>query len=104
MARKPPIPFETLRQAADVLRAVAHPLRLRVLELLQDGLERCVKEIQDYLEVRQSAASAQLALMRDRGVLAARRDGMQVFYRVANPAVCQVIDCIRDHRANFAPR
>lgn len=98
------IPGGVIVQAAEVLRAVAHPLRLRILELLEDGRPRCVSEIQDHLGVRQSVASTQLALMRDRGVLLARRDGMQVFYAVANPAVCQVIDCIRSHQSCFAPR
>ena len=105
MTRKtPPIAANILRQAAEVLRAVAHPLRLRILELLEDGQPRCVTEIQEYLKTRQSATSAQLALLRDRGILSARRDGVQVYYSVANQAVRQVIDCIRRHQSSFEAR
>lgn len=102
--RSPQIPLDVISQAAEMLRAVAHPLRLRILELLEDGTPRCVSEIQEHLNVRQSVASTQLTLMRDRGVLLARRDGTQVFYSLANPAVCQVINCIRSHQAVFRPR
>ena len=105
MPRKPPpIPDNVVRQAAEVLRAVAHPLRLRVLEFLEDGHPRCVTEIQDYLGARQSVTSTQLALLRDRGILSARRDGIQVYYTVSNPAVCQIIECIRGHQSCFTPR
>ncbi len=101
MRKKSPLGPELLRQAAEVLRAVAHPLRLRVLELLEDGQPRCVREIQEHLKTKQSVTSAQLALLRDRGILAARRDGMQVFYSVVNRAVLQIIDCIRTHQGSF---
>ena len=104
MARHAPIDPEVIRQAAEVLRAVAHPLRLQILELLEDGQPRCVGEIQEHLGAKQSVTSTQLALLRDRGVLSARRDGMQVFYSVVNPAVLQVIDCIRRHQDCFRPR
>ena len=63
--------------------------------------QSCVGDIQEHLGVKQSVTSTQLALLRDRGVLAARRNGVQVYYSVANPAVLQVLDCIRRHRSRF---
>ncbi len=104
MAKRTFIDDVVFHQAAEVLRAVAHPIRLRIIELLEDGTPRCVGEIQDHLGVKQSATSGQLALLRDRGVLAARRDGMQVYYSVVNPAVLQIIDCLRRHQECFLPR
>ncbi|MCG3177785.1 MAG: putative HTH-type transcriptional regulator [Phycisphaerae bacterium] len=102
MAQAEPMSDDMLHAAAEVLRAVAHPLRLKILELLEDRRERCVGDIQAYLGARQSATSGQLALLRDRGVLAARRDGVQVFYSVVNPAVLQVLTCIRSHKDCFS--
>ncbi len=79
-----------------MLKAVAHPLRLRIIELLEGG-EMCVSELVDALGTKPAITSQQLGLMRDRGVLMSRRDGNRVYYRVSNPKVLQVIQCIRDH-------
>lgn len=103
MAKTNQLDDEALAAAAEVLRAVSHPLRLRILEYLEDGHERCVGDIQAHLGVKQSVTSAQLTLLRDRGILGARRDGVQVFYKVMNPAVLQVIECIRKHHDCFLP-
>lgn len=85
-----------LQRAADRLRAVAHPLRLRIIELLADG-ELCVGELIDQLDTKQAVISQQLALLRDKGVVARRRDGSHVYYHLVNPHVIRVLECIRDH-------
>lgn len=87
---------ELATHAAEVLKAVAHPLRLLIIEVLQDG-ERCVGEIVEALGEKQAVTSQQLNMMRDRGVLACRREGAKVFYRIANPNVIRVLDCVYDH-------
>ncbi len=104
MKTRAPIDPRVLAKAAEVLRALAHPLRLRILELLEDRQPRCVHEIQDHLGAKQSVTSTQLALLRDRGILSARRDGMSVYYSVVNAAVLQVIECIRNHQDCFVRR
>jgi ArsR family transcriptional regulator len=83
-----------LERAAAVLKAVAHPVRLRIVELLEGG-ERSVGELQELLGVAQSLTSQHLSQMRMRGVLRARRQGTLVYYSVANPDVVKVIHCIR---------
>ncbi len=83
-----------LEKGATILKAVAHPMRLRIVELLEKG-EMTVSELQDALEISQSLASQQLGLMKDRGVLRSRREGNQVYYSIAIPEVLQVINCIR---------
>ena len=87
---------ELATHAADVLKAVAHPLRLQIVEVLQDG-ERSVGEIMDALGEKQAITSQQLNLMKDRGVLASRREGAKVFYRIQNPNVIRVLNCVYDH-------
>jgi ArsR family transcriptional regulator len=87
---------ELAMHAAEVLKAVAHPLRLQIVEALQDG-ERSVGEIMDTLGEKQAITSQQLNLMKDKGVLASRRDGAKVFYRIQNPNVIRVLNCVYDH-------
>jgi len=86
----------TLERAARTLKAVAHPLRLRIIQLLEDG-EMCVGELIEALGTKPAVTSQQLGLMKDRGVLSCRREGNRVYYRVSNPSVVRVIQCIRDH-------
>jgi len=83
-------------RAAEVLKAVAHPLRLLIVETLQDG-ERSVGEIVEALGEKQAITSQQLTLMKDRGVLASRREGTKVYYRIAYPNVIRVLGCVYDH-------
>ena len=85
---------EQLQRAAETLRVVSHPARLRIVEILVDG-ERSVTEIQDTLGITQSLTSQHLSNMRVRGVLKCRKDGNMVYYSIANPDVVNVIHCIR---------
>jgi ArsR family transcriptional regulator len=87
---------ELAEHAAEVLKAVAHPLRLQIVEALQGG-EKSVGEIMDALREKQAVTSQQLNLMKDKGVLASRRDGTKVYYRILNPNVIRLLDCVYDH-------
>ena len=86
---------EELTRAAEVLKAVSHPARLRIIELLEKG-ERSVTEIQDHLGITQSLTSQHLSNMKIRGVLQSRKNGNMVYYSVRNPDVVKVIHCIRN--------
>lgn len=81
-------------RVARTLKAVAHPIRLQIIDLLERG-ERSVGEIVTTLGTKSALTSQQLGLMRDRGVLEARREGNHVYYRIANSHVVQVIHCVR---------
>lgn len=81
-------------RAAEILKTVAHPLRLRIVELLEPG-EKSVNELKDLLGVTQPLTSQHLTQMRMRGVLACRRAGTLAYYSIANPDVVKVIHCIR---------
>jgi DNA-binding transcriptional ArsR family regulator len=87
---------ELAMHAAEVLKAVAHPLRLQIVEALEGG-EKSVGEIVEALGEKQAITSQQLNLMKDRGVLASRREGPKVFYRILNPNVIRVLNCVYDH-------
>jgi len=88
-----------LEQAAQCLRSVAHPVRLRILELLVDG-EYSVGELAELCEVDQPTASGHLGQLRSRGILQQDRRGRHVYYRVATPAMEGIVSCMRK---NFGP-
>jgi len=85
---------ELLQNAADILRTVAHPMRLQIIHLLEAG-EKPVTELSQHLGVQQPYTSQQLNLMKSKGILSSRRNGNQVYYAIANPNVVKVIQCIR---------
>ena len=83
-----------LNKAADVIKVVGHADRLRILEYLEDG-ERAVGEIQDVLDLPQAIVSQHLAKMRGWNIVESRRDGIHVYYRIIEPKVSHILDCIR---------
>ncbi len=83
-----------LERAADVLKTVAHPVRLQIIDYLHEG-ERTVTEICDHLGAQQPYTSQQLALLKAKGILGSRRNGNQVFYSITHPGVIKIIQCVR---------
>ena len=77
----------------EIVKALAHPFRLAVVECLKDG-ERCVCEIAECVGAHQSNLSRHMAMMTHAGVLARRKDGMKVFYRVRCKRVFAALDCV----------
>lgn len=89
------IPPEALEDAAKILRAVAHPLRLRLLEILGQGAGSNVTALCEASGAPQPLVSQQLARLRHEGILAATREGSQVFYRIARREVLGLLECVR---------
>ncbi|MCU0588727.1 MAG: metalloregulator ArsR/SmtB family transcription factor [Syntrophobacteraceae bacterium] len=83
-----------LEKAADVLRTVAHPVRLQIIDFLEEG-ERTVTEICEHLGAQQPYTSQQLALLKAKGILGARRSGNQVLYSITHAGVLKIIQCVR---------
>lgn len=79
---------------ADFFKALAHPVRIRLLEVLQKG-ERSVRELQATLALDQSAVSQQLAVLRAKNVVGARKKGTSVRYAVRDPLVGDLLDVAR---------
>lgn len=76
-------------------KVFTNPARIRILSILREG-ERSVGELADALDVAQPTVSKHLTTMRDRGVLASRKEGATVWYRVANRKVLKAFDLIRE--------
>ncbi len=86
----------TAEHVAEVLKALAHPIRLQIVELLANG-EMCVGDIVETLGGKQAITSQQLNMMKDKGVLSCRRDGARVYYRIENKNVIKLLNCVYDH-------
>jgi ArsR family transcriptional regulator len=79
---------------AEFFKALAHPLRIRVLEILRTG-DRSVQELQQALGVDQSTVSQQLAVLRRTSIVTARKEGTTVRYAVADRRVGDLLDVAR---------
>ncbi|GAA3518907.1 lsr2/espR transcriptional regulator [Aeromicrobium panaciterrae] len=75
---------------AELFRTLGHPVRIRVLELLQDG-PRAVRELLGDIEVESSSLSQQLAVLRRAGIVSSSREGSAVVYTLATPDVAQLL-------------
>lgn len=84
-----------LARAARVIRVLGHPLRLRLLETLEAG-ERNVTDLVLASGANQALVSQHLAILRGEGVVGFRRDGGRIYYRITEPKVHRILDCIRD--------
>jgi len=80
---------------AEFFKALAHPLRVSILDSLRDG-ERTVAEISQKFDVEQSHTSQQLAVLRNKNIIVARKAGLNVYYSVNDPAIFRLLDVARE--------
>ncbi|RMD99990.1 MAG: ArsR family transcriptional regulator [Calditrichaeota bacterium] len=87
--------IELLQRAAEILKAIAHPIRLQIIQALEGG-EKCVSELQTILSQPQAVTSQHLNVLRLRGLLKSRRDGTLVYYSISEPFVLRILNCMRE--------
>jgi ArsR family transcriptional regulator len=85
---------EDIDLASRSLKAMSHPLRLKILCTLADQ-ELSVQEIVDAVGTSQSNISQHLAILRDKGIIASRKNANRVFYRVGDSRILKLIDMMR---------
>jgi ArsR family transcriptional regulator len=85
----------TSQLKAEFFKALAHPLRIRIVEALRVG-ELGVNELCTRLSVEQSTLSQQLAILRARDIVTGRKSGNMVIYSVNDPATFQLLDVVQD--------
>ena len=90
------IPFKTLQDVSPVLKVLAHPHRLRMVELLLSEPVP-VKQLASMVKLAPSVVSQHLGQMRASGIVAPQREGKQVYYEVISPNAANLIACIRKH-------
>jgi len=87
---------ESLERAAGMLKAIAHPVRLKIVGYLEDGKKRTVTEIHKQLGIEQAIASHHLGILKDRGVLASKREGKNTWYFLKHENLKTVLNCVSD--------
>ena len=80
---------------AEICKTLSNPIRLEILTKLRDG-KKSVTEITSLTGVRQATVSQHLAILRQRGVVTTKREGINVYYDVANPKITKACDLIRE--------
>jgi DNA-binding transcriptional ArsR family regulator len=84
-----------LEDITEVLRAVAHPMRLVIIEMLHEQGELTVTQIHEQLGVEQAIASHHLRILKDKDVVEVRRSGKNSFYALVSPAFFQVFAMLK---------
>ncbi len=87
--------LEALGQAVECLRTLAHPHRLRMIQMLLQG-KYTVGELAEACELPTAMASEHLRLMQRCGLLASEKDGRKVYYRVTEPHLKSILKCIEE--------
>jgi DNA-binding transcriptional ArsR family regulator len=86
---------EDIDRASRSLKAMSHPLRLKILCTLGDQ-EVSVQDIVEHVGTSQSNISQHLAILRDKGILASRKDANRVYYRVSDSRTLRLIGMMRE--------
>jgi len=80
--------------AANIMKAIANPMRLAILGLLSEGDELTVTKIHQLLKIEQSTASHHLGILKDKGVLNSRRVGKNRYYSIKNKNLKKLVECV----------
>ncbi len=89
-----PISLELLEQSSNMLKAIAHPQRIEIINLLQNHEKLTVGQIQKYLNITQSATSHNLGILKSNGILTSRRSGKKIYYELKHKKLSQIINCV----------
>ena len=91
---------ETLERAAIMLKAMAHPVRISIIDLLENGKKLTVTEIHKQLGIEQSVASHHLVILKDKGVLVSKREGKNIWYSLKHKSLENILvsvgECCRE--------
>ncbi len=85
--------FERLQVAAECLKTLAHPVRLRMVQMMLHA-EYTVGEMAEACEVASHVASEHLRLMQHCGFLSRRQNGRRIYYQVAEPSLASIMTCV----------
>ncbi len=92
--KKVKLDVEKLELAASKLRAIAHPMRIAIIDLLTSNKKMTVTEIYEHLEIEQASASHHLNILKNKGLLESKRDGKMILYSLKYEHLTEVVDCI----------
>ena len=78
---------------AKIAKAIAHPLRIAIVNFLKDG-EQCVCDIAEHIDSERSNVSRHLSVMVNAGLLEYRKDGLKVIYKLKTPCILDFFSCV----------
>lgn len=87
---------EDIYLASHALKAMAHPLRLKILVQLGQTSEASVQDIVDHVGTSQSNISQHLSILREKNIVTTRKDANKVYYRVGDPKILRLIGSLRE--------
>ena len=82
---------DNLNVSSEVLRAIAHPIRLAIIDVLYKGKEMTVTEIYEALKIEQAIASHHLRILKDKKVVASKRDGKNSYYTLRSDDFANIL-------------
>jgi DNA-binding transcriptional ArsR family regulator len=83
-----------LETAANMLKAIAHPMRIAILRFLEAEKSLTVTQIHEKLGIEQSTTSHHLGILKDKGVLLSKRVGKNTFYALKNENLSHIVECV----------
>lgn len=86
--------IEQLEEAANMLKAIAHPMRIAIISLLEKSGRLSVTQIYEALHLEQSTASHHLGILKNKGVLSCKREGKNTYYFLRNENLGKILDCV----------
>jgi len=89
------MPQQLANFKAEFFKALAHPIRIRILDCLRSG-EKGVNELSEALQLEPANVSQQLAVLRVRNIVTGRKSGSSVFYSVSDPALFKLLDVAKE--------
>lgn len=91
---------EQLDEAANMLKAIAHPLRIAIVSHLEGGKKLTVTQIHELLGIEQSTTSHHLGILKDKGVLCSKREGKNTYYYLKDDNLSSIVHCVSRCSAN----
>ena len=85
---------DKLEKVSNMLKAIAHPMRIAILSLLENEPKMTVSDIHKKLGIEQASTSHHLGILKDKGVLVSKRDGKYSYYSLKHENFAKVIDCV----------
>lgn len=87
--------MEREAKIADILKALAHPTRVKILKYLSDG-EKCVKDIWQELNIPQPTVSQHINILKSAGIISFRKDGVKTCYKIELPVVIKILKLLEE--------
>ena len=87
--------IQRLKNASEMLKSLAHPVRMLIIDLLKENGRLSVKEIQEALKIEQAVVSQHLAIMKKKDVLKHKKEGKHCIYFIKHPLIVRIVDNIK---------